>query len=251
MREQNRTFFGRTSTIDGPAPAAPIANAESRLAFLKRVYAWMFAGIVATVFGAGIAVKSGMAEDMLSWGVLPRILVLVAWMGGVYLVQRVRHVPTWNVVAFAAYAAFTGAVISTLILLAMLMAEANGSHAGTYLLQAGGLTLLAFGAISAYAFFTKRDFSFLRGFLVVGSFVLLGAILLGLFVQSTALQIAISAAGVLLFSGFVLYDTQKVLRTYPDGEHVAGAITLFLDFVMLFVYILRFVLMLAGGGRRD
>lgn len=252
MREQGqRSFFGSTDTYDGPKPAEPIVNAEGRLAFLKRVYAWMFAGIVATVFGAGIAVKSGMAYDMLGWGAFPRILLLLAWIGGVYAVQAVRHKPTWNVVAFALYGAFTGVVLSTLILLAMMIAEANGNHASSYLLQAGGLTLLAFGAISAYAFFTKRDFSFLRGFLVVGSFVLLGAVLLGIFVQSTGFQIAISAAGVLLFSGFVLYDTQKVLRTYPDGEHVAGAITLFLDFVMLFVYILRFILIIAGGGRRD
>jgi len=252
MREPSkRTFFGGTSTYDGPTPAAPIENAESRIAFLRRVYAWMFAGIVATVFGAGIAVKSGFAESMLSWGMLPRLLFVFAWIGGVYLVQKVRHTPTWNVVAFALYGAFTGAVISSLILIAMMMAKAGGSHESAYLLQAGGLTLLAFGSISAYAFLTKRDFSFMRSFLMVGSIVLLGAIVIGLFVQSTAFQIAISAAGVLLFSGFVLYDTQKVMRTYPDGEHVAGAITLFLDFVMLFVYILRFILIIAGGGRRD
>ena len=250
-QREKRTFFGGTQRgYDGPAPAVPITDANSRLAFLRRVYGWMFAGIVSTVFGAGIAVKSGFAESMLSWGALSRILFVVAWIGGAYGVQALRHTRTWNVVAFAAYAAFTGVVISTLILLAMMMAKANGEHASLYLLQAGGLTLLAFGGISAYAFFTKRDFSFLRGFLMVGSLVLLGAILIGLFVQSTALQIAISAAGVLLFSGFVLFDTQKVLRTYPDGEHVAGAMTLFLDFVMLFVYILRFILIIAGG-RRD
>ena len=90
----------------------------------------------------------------------------------------------------------------------------------------------------------------LIGFLTYG-LALLGALIIGMFIESTALQIVISAAGVLLFSGFVLYDTQKVLRTYPDGEHVAGAITLFLDFVMLFVYVLRFILMIVGGGRRD
>lgn len=254
MRQQeNRTFFGRTSTYNGPPPAAPIVveTANSRLAFLRRVYGWMFAGIVATVFGAGIAVKAGWAEGMLTMGWMPRILLLVGWIGGAYAVEKVRHTPTWNVVAFALYGAFTGVVISTLILVAMMLAKANGAHAGSYLLQAGGLTLLAFGGISTYAFFTKRDFSFLRGFLFVGTLVLLGALLIGIFVESTALQIAISAAGVLLFSGYVLYDTQQVLRTYPDGEHVAGAMTLFLDFVMLFVYILRFVLMIAGGGRRD
>jgi FtsH-binding integral membrane protein len=86
---------------------------------------------------------------------------------------------------------------------------------------------------------------------MVGSIVLIGALLVGFFVESTALQLVISVFGVLLMSAFVLYDTQKVLKTFPDGEHVAGAMTLYLDFVVLFIYILRLVLLLAGGGRRD
>lgn len=251
-QQEQRTFYGRTEEgFSSSTPAAPIVDANSRLAFLRRVYGWMFAGIVSTVLGAGIAVKSGFAESMLQWGTFSRILFVLAWVGGAYGVQALRHTRTWNVVAFALYGAFTGVVISTLVLLAMVLAKAHGEHASFYLLQAGGLTLVAFGALSAYAFFTKRDFSFLRGFLTVGLFVLLGAIVIGLFLESTALQIAISAGGILLFSGFVLYDTQKVLKTYPDGEHVAGAMTLFIDFVMLFIYILRFILIIAGGGRRD
>src|SRR5512147_167394 len=98
MRQQeNRTFFGGTGTYTGPAPAVPIVDAAGRIAFLRRVYAWMFAGVVATVFGAGIAVKSGFAEAMLSWGILSQLLLMFAWIGGAYLVQRVRHVPSWNV----------------------------------------------------------------------------------------------------------------------------------------------------------
>jgi FtsH-binding integral membrane protein len=201
--------------------------------------------------GGAIAVKSGIAEQMLYWGWFPRIALLVAWMGAPFLLQKIRHVPTWNVVGFALYGLFTGIVLSTIIWLAIFMAERNGAHGGTYLFQAGGLTLLAFGAISAYAFVSKRDFSFLRGFLMVGSIVLIGALLVGFFVESTALQLVISVFGVLLMSAFVLYDTQKVLKTFPDGEHVAGAMTLYLDFVVLFIYILRLVLLLAGGGRRD
>ncbi|MFO0745575.1 MAG: Bax inhibitor-1/YccA family protein [Myxococcota bacterium] len=247
---QQRSLFGDSSSLDG-APPIVIENANARLAFLRRVYGWMFAGVLATVFGAGIAVKSGIAESMLTWGFLPRILLVVAWMFSAGAVAKVRKTPTWNVVAFASYAAFTGFVLSTIIYLAIWLAERNGANGATYLLQAGGLTLGAFAAISAYAFISKRDFSFMRGFLTVGSVVLLGALLIGFFVESTGYQIAISAAGVLLFSGFVLYDTSRVLKTVPDGEHVAGAMMLYLDFVMLFIYVLRLVLIIAGGGRRS
>lgn len=256
LQRNGRSFFGtrtggygaREATV---AEAPPIVNAEGRLAFLRRVYAWMFAGILATVMGGAIAVKSGIAEQMLYWGWFPRILLLVAWIAGPFLLTRVRHVPTWNVVSFALYGLFTGIVMSTMIFLAIFLAERNGAAGGTYLLQAGGLTLLAFGSISAYAYFSKRDFSFLRSFLTVGAIVLLGAILISFFVQSTGLHLIISVFGVLLMSGFVLYDTQKVLKTFPDGEHVQGAMTLYLDFVVLFIYILQLVLLLAGGGRRD
>lgn len=257
MSNPNRTFFrNQTESMSprfeaGDIGSVPLADAGSRLAFLRRVYGWMFAAVVATIFGAGIAVKSGVAESMLTWSFLPRILLVLAWIGGMFLVQRVRHIPTVNVVAFAGYALFTGFVLSTLIWFAMALAKTNGESGATYLLQAGGLTLASFGGISAYAFFTKRDFSFLRGFLVVGSIVMLGALVIGFFVESTAYQLAISIAGVLLFTGFILFDTQKVLKTYPDDEHVAGAMTLYLDFINLFVYILRIILIIASGGRRD
>lgn len=244
---ETRGLFGG----DAEAEVEIIDGAKGRLAFLRRVYGWMFAGVVATVFGAGIAVKSGAAESMLEWGVMPRILLLLGWMFGAGAVQRLRRTPTWNVVAFASYAALTGFVLSTIIYLAIFLAEKSGANGATYLLQAGGLTLGAFAVVTGYALFTKRDFSFMRGFLVTGSFVLLGALLVGMFVESTGYQIAISAAGVLLFSGFILYDTNRVLRTVPDGEHVAGAMVLYLDFVSLFIYVLRLVLLVAGGGRRD
>lgn len=122
-QREGRTFFGTRSGGYGAmggaqVEAAPIVNAEGRLAFLRRVYAWMFAGIVATVMGGAIAVKSGIAEQMLYWGWFPRILLLVAWMAAPFLLQKVRHVQTWNVVAFAAYGLFTGFVLSTIIWLA-------------------------------------------------------------------------------------------------------------------------------------
>jgi FtsH-binding integral membrane protein len=130
-----RTFF--RSQADGMSQRFPdsdfgdianpsVVSAGSRLAFLRRVYGWMFAAVVATVFGAGIAVKSGIAEAMLTWSFLPRLLLVLAWVGGMFLVQKVRHIPTVNVIAFAVYSVFTGFVLSTLIWFAMALAQANG-----------------------------------------------------------------------------------------------------------------------------
>ena len=250
MREpQTRGLFGARAAVEMDNPKAVSRSVSERLAFVRRVYGWMFAGILATIAGVAISVQSGIAESMLGMGLVGHILLVVAWMGAAYLVQKVRHKEGINVIAFGLYGAFTGFVISNIVFVAMILATQNGSAAGTYVMQAGVLTLVAFGSLSAYAFFTRRDFSFLRGMLVVGTVVLLVALVAGFFIEATALHLIISVFGVLLFAGYTLYDTQKVLRTYPDGEHVAGAMTLFLDFVLLFVYILRLILILASGDR--
>jgi len=65
--------------------------------------------------------------------------------------------------------------------------------------------------------------------------------------ESSAMAMGVSFFGVLLFSGFILYDTQRIMKQYPVNEHVAGAMTLFLNFVLLFMHILRLVLMFAGS----
>jgi FtsH-binding integral membrane protein len=117
----------------------------------------------------------------------------------------------------------------------------------TYIYQALGLTVAVFGGLTIYTFFTKRDFSFLRGMLITG---LIGIIVLGLMnafiFQSSGMAMAVSFFGVLLFSGFILYDTQKIMKQYPVDEHVAGAMTLFLNFVLLFMYMLRLVMLFSG-----
>ncbi|PIE17557.1 MAG: hypothetical protein CSA66_05535 [Proteobacteria bacterium] len=253
---QRNLFAARTAVATPDHPAAVSRSVAARLAFVRRVYGWMFAGVVTTVLGVAISIEAGIAETLLRAGILGNILLVVAWIGGAYGVQRVRHEPTWNVVAFAGYALFTGVVISDLVFVAMVLAAggalgADGAYIldGRYVMQAGVLTLIAFGALSGYAFFSKRDLSLLRGMLVIGTVVMLVALVAGFFIESTVFHIVVSAFVVLLFAGYTLYDTQKVLRTYPDGEHVAGAMTLFLDFVMLFIYVLRIIMLIAAGGR--
>jgi FtsH-binding integral membrane protein len=229
--------------------ARPVAetSVNERIAFLKRVYGWMTAALLMTVVGAAISIQSGITEAMMNSGFLMTILLFVAWIALAHVLQKVRHVPMVNVMAFAAYALFTGLVVSSLILIAMLYGEALAGDSMTYIYQALGLTVAVFGGLTIYTFFTKRDFSFLRGMLITG---LIGILVLGLMnafiFQSSGMAMAVSFFGVLLFSGFILYDTQKIMKQYPVDEHVAGAMTLFLNFVLLFMYMLRLVMLLSG-----
>jgi modulator of FtsH protease len=229
--------------------ARPVAetSVNERIASLKRVYGWMTAALLMTVVGAAISIQSGITAAMMSGGFLMTILVFVAWIALAHVLQKVRHVPMVNVMAFAAYALFTGLVVSSLILIAMLYGEALAGDSMTYIYQALGLTVAVFGGLTIYTFFTKRDFSFLRGMLITG---LIGIIVLGLMnafiFQSSGMAMAVSFFGVLLFSGFILYDTQRIMKQYPVDEHVAGAMTLFLNFVLLFMYMLRLVMLFSG-----
>ena len=233
------------TTYAGRVPVSEL-TVEDRLTFLRRTYGWMTAALGVTAIGAAIAIQSGLAEKLLRLGLVANILIVVAWMGIAYIAQKVRHKPVVNAVAYAAYALFTGFVISDLILVAMMVAQMQAADPYTYIYQALGLTVLSFAGLTAYAYFTKRDFSFMGGMLTVGLITLIGLGIMSFFIQSTFLHMAISAMGILLFSGYILFDTQKILRSYPADEHVAASLTLFLDFVLLFMHILRLIIMLAA-----
>lgn len=231
--------------VQGPS-VATVSVAE-RLKFLQRVYGWMTAALLVAALGAVISIQTGLVMMTFGHGIVGAILITLAWIGLAYAARAVRHKPVVNVLAYGVYALFTGVVVSGIVFVAMLMAQANNVGENTYVLQALGLTALVFGGLTFYAFVTKRDFSVMRGFLMVGLIGLIGAGLINLFVQSSVLGLIISVGGVLIFSGYILFDTQKILKTYPQSEHVAASMELFLDFVLLFIHMLRIILYLASG----
>jgi hypothetical protein len=110
-----------------------------------------------------------------------------------------------------------------------------------------------FLAMALYGYTTKRDLTGWGSFLFMGLIGLIVASIVGLFVQSSALQFAISVIGVLIFTGLTAYDTQKIKEIYYAGDSsetggkkaVMGALSLYLDFINLFLYLLRFI-----GDRR-
>ncbi len=104
-----------------------------------------------------------------------------------------------------------------------------------------------FVGLSLYALISRKDFSFLKGFVWTG---LIGVIVLGLsnyfFFESGMLSLTISGISVLLFSAFILYDTSSVLRDYPNDEYIAAALTLYLDVFLLFEHLLVLFGVLGG-----
>ena len=138
---------------------------------------------------------------------------------------------------FYAFAAIMGVSLSSIFLVYKL-----GSISQVFF-----LTAASFGALSLYGYTTKRSLSGIGSFLIMGAFGLMLASIVNIFLQSSMLQFAISAIGVLVFAGLTAYDTQKIKEMYIFGEYdqeeqakasIMGALTLYLDFINMFQFLL-------------
>ena len=145
---------------------------------------------------------------------------------------------------FFAYAGLLGASLSTLFLV-----YTGGSIATTFFATAAG-----FLGLSLFGYTTKKDLTAFGSFLIIGVVGLFIAMLINLFLRSPALDMAVSAIGVLLFAGLTAYDTQKIKSMYASAAGnsealaklaVFGALKLYMDFINMFLFLLRFM-----GDRR-
>ncbi|HEV2761614.1 MAG TPA: Bax inhibitor-1/YccA family protein [Pyrinomonadaceae bacterium] len=217
-------------------PSAAEVSVGERMGFIRKVYALFFA---ATMFAIG-GVALGFFVPALMEAVYRHPWIsFFALMGGVMGAQALRHVPGLNLAALFGFTTMTGVIISPAIYIYGQMNPAS-------IWQAAGLTVGIFGGLTAYVFVSKKDFSFMRGMLMTGLIVVLLAVVLNLFLGLSALSFAIAAVALLLFSGFVLYDTSNIIRRYPTNEYVAGALDLYLDAFNIFMALLR----LLNAGRR-
>lgn len=214
------------------AEAAP----SERMAFVRKVYALFFAGILFGIAGVGLGLSF---PPLLQFAFEHPFIMLFVMIGGVFGAQAVRHVRGVNVLALFGFTTLTGVVISPLI---SLLRESNPNS----IWAAGVLTVGIFGGLTAYVFISKRDFSFMRGMLTVGLIVVVLSAVVNIFIGASAFGFAIAAASLLLFSGFVLYDTSEIIRRYPTNEYIAGALSLYLDAFNIFLALLR---LLNAGGR--
>lgn len=233
---------------DGVAVRPAIgASSNERALFIGKVYGLMMAGLVffglctampMIGFALDIPVLSGIFLAAMQLHPLFALLLLI---GSSFVVHAVAMVRYLNLAAFFFFAAFWGFISIPLffyVLSAFGMAP---------IIQGLGLTILVFGGLSGYVLLTRKDFSFMGGFLMVGLISLLGVIffaLIGNFFfgfHMELLHIAISIFAVLLFSGYVLYDTSNLLHRYSTDMVVPAALALMVDFIILFrniVYLL-------------
>lgn len=225
--------------------SAAAVSAERITAFLRKVYGWMFVGlgITATV-ALGVASSPSIAQALFTNRVL-FFGLMIAELGLVfYLSARVQKLaPATAVGLFLLYSALNGLTLSFIFL-----AYTGTSIATTFFVTAG-----MFGALALYGTTTKRSLAGVGQFVFMGLIGVILASIVGMFWRSEGLQFVISIVGVIVFTGLTAWDAQRLkvmAAQVPEGQYgsysVVGALSLYLDFINLFLFMLRFL-----GGRRD
>lgn len=212
---------------------APRALGFETDSFLSRVYTWMAGGLALTGFTALAVAASSEALRLLHhtpllWGLLLLEFGLVV----TFAPLAARLSPAMAGAIFLVYSALTGATLSSVFLM-----YTASSVASTFFITAG-----AFGAMSAYGALTKRSLASWGAFLFMGLVGVVIASLVNLFLASSAVQWVTSMAGVVVFTGLAAYDTQRIRALGEDAgpnAAVQGALTLYLDFINLFLMFLR------------
>lgn len=226
----------------GPVMSAAQASASDRTTYIAKVYGLFFTGVffffasmALPIAGwtAGIPAMEAYVGLALQVGFWPALLLII---GSTFLASWLAMKPVVNLIAFYMLAAVWGFLTIPIVLYAI--AVAGGGLEIVF--QATALTTFVMGALTAYVFISRKDFSFMGGFLFVGLLTVIGCAIMGWFmaavmgINTTYFQLGLSIAIVLLFSCYVLYDTSKILHHYSTDMVVPGAMSLMIDFIILF-----------------
>ncbi|HWA33642.1 MAG TPA: Bax inhibitor-1/YccA family protein [Cyclobacteriaceae bacterium] len=222
----------------------PTITAEEAIAetqrFMTKVYSWMSFALIVTGFVAMYTAQSPALLELVfgsSWTIIGLIIVEIVMVGALAGWVSKMSAMTATLI-FILYSALNGVTLSGIFLV-----YTSESIASTFFISAA-----TFGAMSIYGYTTKSDLSKWGSLLFMGLIGLVIAGLVNLFMRSSVLSLVTSCFGVLIFVGLTAYDTQKIKNMNIIGnegteedkkEAIMGALTLYLDFINLFVYLLR------------
>ncbi len=233
-------YQSQPAFIDGST-----AETQTRVrAFVRTVYGWMFGGLLLTALAALWVVSSApMQQLVLANRVVPWVL-FIAELGIVaFLSFRITKMsPATAAAAFLVFSLLNGLSLSVIFFM-----YTAGSIVTAFVTAAG-----MFGAMAIYGAVTKRDLTSWGQFFFMGLIGIILASVINFFVHSSALAWTVSILGVFIFLGLTAYDQQK-LRTFAlaagptENYAVIGALSLYLDFINLFLFMLR----IFGGSRRN
>ena len=246
--------FDRNVATRGIGAARAAAIDAGLRAYMIRVYNYMAAGVTLTgvaawltfqaAGGGAIRAVGGQITGLTPFGqaIFSGPLTIVLFLGTLGIVFfmsfRINKLQASTALAlFMLYAGLLGLMLSSVFL----------AYTGVSITRTFFISAASFGALSLYGYTTQRDLSPVGSFLVMGLFGLILAMVVNIFLQSTGLNFAISAIGVLIFAGLTAWDTQRIKEMYSvsdDGtvagrKAVMGALSLYLDFINMFTMLLQ------------
>jgi len=208
------------------------ATTEVRAGFIRAVYGLLSVSLIFAIAGAWLSATT----DLKIWVVQNWILMLVLYIGTIVGAFLLRHTKPINMLLMYGFTFVSGLWIGPVAYM----------YPGPAL-NAGVTTAAIFVGLSVYAHVSKRDFNFLGGFLFMGLIGVIIMILVNLFIlHSPAIAFGVSVVGVVIFCGFILYDTSNIMKRYPPNEYISATLSLYLDVLNLFWFLLRIFIQFAG-----
>jgi len=207
-------------------------------AYMLKVYNYMCIGLGLT---GAVAFAASTSQELMAaiYGTPLQWVVMLAPLGIVFFLSaRINHMKASTAqIVFWIYSGLMGLALSYIFL----------AYTGSSITRVFFITSGAFAGLSLYGYTTKRDLSAMGTFMVMGLIGLVIAMVVNIFLQSSAMQFVISVLGVLIFAGLTAWDTQKIKAMYAaaDGHEIGekktimGALTLYLDFLNMFIFMLH------------
>ena len=223
--------------------SASTADLEMRTrAFIRSVYGWMTVGLAATALATLWVVNSPMMQALVLGNPIVMFGLIIAELGIVIFMsvkQRTIAASTASAM-FLVYSFLNGLTLSVIAFV----------YTRSSITLAFGISAGMYAAMAIYGLVTKRDLTSWGSFFMMGLFGVLILMFAGIFIHATALQMTIATLGIFVFLGLTAYDNQKLKRLAASGAGgsmaVIGALVLYLDFINLFLFVLR----LLGDRRR-
>ncbi len=224
------------------------SSTDIRSQFIKKTYIHLALALLALAAIDGFILNTPALLNPLlslfSGGKMGMLIVFGLYVGVSFLAQKWANSSTSKTIQYVGLATYVA--VTAVIFVPLLYMAQRLTGDSSLITQAALATAGLFLGLTAVAFTTKKDFSFMGGFLRIGGFVVLGLIVASM-IFGFSLGIWFSGAMILFMGGAILYDTSNVMHHYRSDQYVAASLSLFASVAMLFYYMLRFLMSLASN----
>jgi FtsH-binding integral membrane protein len=213
-----------------------VRTGEERATLVRRTYTLVLVSVIVTMVGASFGLSQ---PRLLQFAAQHPFIMFFITLAPLLLATRRKAEFPMNIGLVLVFNFAIGVFISPALFI-------YGRQQPGLIGQAAMLTLGAFGILTLYAFVSRRDFSAMGSFLVVGLFVLIGTSILNFFIGNATADLWLAGAAVLIFSGLLVFDTWRLRNRYGPDEYVGAAVNIYLDLLNMFMAVLRIL-----GNRRS